>query len=171
MKNAITYLQSNGIKLDKYIDSNPFPPKPYYLPYADEFINAAKFNKIDIIEEALNMKLAYLFEYDYYGESAFHWAAKMGYVKMLQLLLKKGRCCNLYDNKRRTPLYLAALSNQAECCILLINNNGNLDLCDFDGKKPIDVTTDPNLKKQIQEIMDQNLELKEEKMRNFLKNS
>lgn len=169
MKNGITYLQSNGINVNKYLNYNPFPTKPFSLPYSQEFITAAKFNQKEIIEQALNKNLAYLYEYDYYGQTAFHWAAKMGYVDLLQLLMKKGKCCNLYDKKRRTPLYHAALNNQTECCFILINKTGNLDLCDIDEKRPYDVITDPKLKHQILEIMDKHSESNEKQLKIYLR--
>ena len=79
-------------------------------------------------------------------QTGFHWAAKLGYYKLLNLLLDYGDCCNSFDEKMRTPIYLAALNNQKECVNLLILRGGNPLMCDINGRKPSDVTEDEEIR-------------------------
>ncbi len=89
---------------------------------------------------------AYLFEYDYFGQTAYHWAAKRGLVEILNFLISRGKHINQYDFHNRTPLFLAALNNQKEVCEILKKHNANPFMTSKDGKRPIDVTTDESIK-------------------------
>ncbi len=75
-----------------------------------------KFSNYDFVKEALNHNLNYLFVFDYFGQTAFHWAAKLGDLKMLKILMDYGLYHNQKDYKGRTPLYIAAVSNHKEIC-------------------------------------------------------
>ena len=89
-------------------------------------------------------------QFDYLRQTPFHWAAKLGYEKILNLLLQYSYKCNVYDKKLRTPLYLAALNNQKKCVELLVENGGNPYLVDKDGKRPEEVTTDLDIRIYLQ---------------------
>lgn len=140
--------------MSDFYKNNPFNPRPFFLRNSEEFIHAVKFNNIELVEQALKSNKAYLFEYDYYKQTAYHWAAKLGNKEILQVLLENGKCSNQYDNKMRTPLYFAALNNQLECVNLLLENGGNPQICDIEGKKPVDVTTNEQIRKNIIKAID-----------------
>ena len=123
------------------MDRNPFPVRPFELKGSEEFLDYVKFNNFEMVSQALDKNIAYLYQYDYFHQTAFHWAAKLGYERMLEMFLTFSRRCNIYDKKMRTPLYLAAMNNQKRCVELLINKGGNPFLCDKNGRKPEDVTT------------------------------
>ena len=154
LQNAIRYLVSNGIEVAEYTKKNPFHDKPFYLRNSDEFFDAVKFNNVEMVEQAMKCNKEYLFEYDYYKQTAFHWAAKLGNKEVLSVLLENGKCVNQYDNKMRTPLFLAAMNDQEECVHLLLQHGGNPQLGDVEGKKPVDVTTNENIKKDIIQAID-----------------
>lgn len=69
---------------------------------------------------------------------------------MLEMFLMFSRRCNIYDKNMRTPLYLAAMNNHKKCVELLLNKGGNPFLCDKDGRKPEDVTTNTDIKILLQ---------------------
>ena len=154
LQSAIRYLVSNGIKVTDYMKKNPFHDKPFYLRNSDEFFDAVKFNNVEIVEQAMKCNKEYLFEYDYYKQTAFHWAAKLGNKEVLSVLLENGKCVNQYDNKMRTPLFLAAMNDQEECVRLLLQHGGNPQLGDVEGRKPVDVTTNERIKKDIIQAID-----------------
>jgi len=56
----------------------------------------------------------------------------------------------------RTPIYLAALFNQRKCIQVLLEFNGNAKICDLNGKKPIDVTTDEKCKELLSYFIENN---------------
>ena len=103
-----------------------------------------------MVSQALDKNPRYLFQYDYFKQTPFHWAAKLGYEKMLEMFLRYTRRCNIYDKNLRTPIYIAALNNQKRCVELLLDKGGNPFLADKDGKKPEDVTTNTDIKILLQ---------------------
>ena len=148
--NHIKYLSSNGITVRDYLEKNPFPQRPFELKGSEEFMDYVKFNNFEMVNQALDKSIKYLYQYDYFQQTAFHWAAKLGYERMLEMFLTFSKRCNIYDKKMRTPLYLAAMNNQKRCVELLLNRGGNPFLCDKDGKKPEDVTTNTDIKILLQ---------------------
>ena len=148
--NHIKYLSSNGVTVRDYLEKNPFPQRPFELKGSEEFMDYVKFNNFEMVNQALDKSIKYLYQYDYFQQTAFHWAAKLGYERMLEMFLNFSKRCNIYDKKMRTPLYLAAMNNQKRCVELLLNRGGNPFLCDKDGKKPEDVTTNTDIKILLQ---------------------
>jgi len=148
--NHIKYLSSNGVTVRDYLEKNPFPQRPFELKGSEEFMDYVKFNNFEMVNQALDKSIKYLYPYDYFEQTAFHWAAKLGYEKMLEMFLTFSKRCNIYDKKMRTPLYLAAMNNQKRCVELLLNRGGNPFLSDKDGKKPEDVTTNTDIKILLQ---------------------
>jgi ankyrin repeat protein len=96
----------------------------------------------------------YLFEYDYFHQTGYHWAAKRGYNQILSTLFDYGIHINILDKKNRTPIWLAAKYNNSYICDLLIQNKANPFITDITGKKPYDVTMDSSIKKMIGDYMD-----------------
>lgn len=78
-------------------------------------------------------------------------------------MVQNGKCLNQYDLKLRTPLYLAALNNQKETVKMLLENGGNPQIADIDGNRPVDVTTDDDIKKEIYNYLDKLYGNKEKK--------
>jgi ankyrin repeat protein len=105
--------------------------------------------------QALDKSTKYLYQYDYFKQTAFHWAAKLGYDKMLEKFLKLSKRCNIYDKNLRTPLYLAAMNNHKKCVLLLLDNGGNPFICDKNGRKPENVTTDTDIRILLQTTTEQ----------------
>ncbi len=113
-----------------------------------------KFSNYDFVNQALNQNKNFLFSFDYFGQTAFHWSAKLGDLKMLKILISKGKNLNIKDNKGRTPIYFAALNNNLDCVKFLYENGGNVFIEDNNGKKPVDVTNDIKIKYYLTDIMD-----------------
>ena len=154
-KTILNYLESNNITLNELLDNSPFQSKPYELPNSYDFLAAVKYKNYDYVTEALQFSRKYLFCFDYYGQTAYHWAAKLGDLKMLKLLLEFGLFHNQKDFKGRTPLYLAAVNNHKEICNFLLSNNGNIFLKDKNGLCPADVAGNRELKLYLYDYMSQ----------------
>ena len=129
-KRISEYLESNDIALFELLKHNPFQKKPYQISKGYEFLEAVKFKNYQFVKEALQTSNDYLFVFDYYGQTCYHWAAKLGDLKMLSILLDYGKHHNQKDFKGRTPLYLAAVNNNKEVCDLLLRNKANIHLRD-----------------------------------------
>ncbi len=56
--------------------------------------------------------------------------------------------------KGRTPFHLAAQNNDIDILRILIEHKSNPFLITKDNKKPVDLTTDANIKEMLREYMD-----------------
>ena len=146
LKKILQYLESNDITLFEYIKHSPFQQRPYQISKSFEFMNAVKFKNYEFVFEALQSSKSYLFSFDYFGQTCYHWAAKLSNIKMLTILIHYGKYHNQQDFKGRTPLYLAAVNNDKEICELLLKNKANVHLSDEHGNTPADVAGSKELK-------------------------
>lgn len=144
--NALNYLSKNGISVNEFLTENPFPTKPYELKDSEEFFEAVKYNNVEMVSQALEKNERYLFQYDYMKQYAYHWAAKLGNIEVLRVLLSYNKDCNVYDNKMRTPLYLATYFGQSKCIYELLIHGANSQIGDINGKKPIDIAPSKDIK-------------------------
>ena len=149
------YLESNNIPLFELIKHNPFQKKPYEISKGYEFLDAVKFKNYEFVREALQKSNDYLFVFDCYGQTCYHWAAKLGNIKMLRMLLDYGLHHNQKDFKGRTPLYLAAVNNDKEVCDILLRHKANIHLKDKNGKSASDVAGSKELKLYLGDVMTQ----------------
>jgi len=152
--NAIKFLGKNGISVNEFLKENPFPKKPYELKDSEEFFDAVKYNNVELVTQALEKNERYLFQYDYMKQYAYHWAAKLGNIEVLRVLLSYDKDCNVYDNKMRTPLYLATLFGQTNCIYELIQHGANSHIADINGKKPIDIAPSKEIKDLLFNFVD-----------------
>ena len=170
-KTILNYLESNNITLYELLNNNPFQSKPYELINSYDFLVAVKFKNYTYVNEALSKTKRYLFSFDYFGQTAYHWAAKLDDIQMLELLMDYGLYHNQKDFKGRTPLYLAAVNNHKDVCNFLLNNNGNIFLKDKKGLSPADVAGSKELKYYLYDYMAQPFSnpLYKARIKNFLK--
>ena len=84
--NTIKYLSLNNVSVKEYLSSKIFPSRPFELRGSEEFIDAVKFNNMDIVKQGLRKSPNYLNQFDYFRQTPFHWAAKLGYDEMLNKL-------------------------------------------------------------------------------------
>ena len=146
LKKVLQYLESNDITLFEYLKHDPFQKRPYQISKSFEFMNAVKFKNYEFVYEALQHSKSYLFSFDYFGQTCYHWAAKLSNIKMLTILINYGKYHNQQDFKGRTPLYLAAVNNDKEICELLLKHKANVHLSDEHGNTPADVAGSKELK-------------------------
>ena len=155
LKKISEYLESNGMTIFEIIEHNPFQRRPYQISKGDKFLKAVMFQQYDNVREALQTSHDYLFVFDYYGQTCYHWAAKLGNIKMLNILLDYGKFLNQKDFKGRTPLYLAAVNNNKEVCEYLLRHGANIHLKDNNGNGAPDVAGSKELKYFLQDYMTQ----------------
>jgi hypothetical protein len=82
-----------------------------------------------------------------YNRTALHWAAVLGYIKVLKTLLDKGADILALDKHRATPLHYAAKFQRRSCTEVLLDRLAERDisqvesalhLLDEDGRTPAD---------------------------------
>ena len=152
-KHITEYLESNNVTISELIENNPFQSKPYLLDGSHEFLEAVKFNEYKNVKYLLTKNIKLLFTIDYFGQTAYHWAAKFSDIKMMELLISFGRHHNQKDFKGRTPIYLAAANNNKDMCKYLLDNHANLFLRDKENRTPVDVAGSWDLKFILKEHM------------------
>ena len=152
--NAIRYLSFNCISVKEYLSKKIFPGKPFELRGSEEFMDAVKFNNIELVKQGLERSNDYIIQYDYYLQTPFHWAAKLGYYDLLKILLQYSKMVNIYDRDLRTPLYLAALNNHKKCVEILLENGANAYFKDKNGETAENVTTDNSIRLLLQSSPD-----------------
>ena len=152
--NTIKYLSLNNVSVKEYLSSKIFPSRPFELRGSEEFIDAVKFNNMDIVKQGLRKSPNYLNQFDYFRQTPFHWAAKLGYDEMLKLFFKYSKMVNTYDREYRTPIFFAALNNHKKCVELLLEHGGNAFIKDKNGDLPETVTTDESIRLLLQSSND-----------------
>ena len=152
-KHINEYLESNNVTISELIKNNPFQSRPFFITGSHEFLEAVKFNNYECVQNMLEKNIKLLFSIDYFGQTAYHWAAKFSDIKMMKILISFGKHHNQKDFKGRTPLYLAAFNNNKDMCKFLLENNANLFLKDKENKSPADVASNEELKHFLNEHM------------------
>ena len=153
LKNNLIFLRDNNITPSQYLKNNPLNFKPFQFKESIEFFDCIKYDKLDEMEAMLHKK-DLLFCYDYFHQTPFHWAAKRDKIKAAKIMLMYGKCINLLDSNKMTPLAFAAQNNNYDMVTLLCDNGANPFIKNIDGKKPSDLCTDFKTKSYLNYIED-----------------
>ena len=154
LKKQLIFLRDNKISLADYMKKNPINFKPFQLKESIQFFEHVKDNETEKIENMLNMNKDLLFCYDYFEQTAFHWAAKRNYIDAMKIMLKFGENINLPDSNRMTPLGYAAKNNHYEMVQLLCEHGANPLMKNIDNKRPINLTSDYRIKSYLRLLED-----------------
>jgi ankyrin repeat protein len=73
---------------------------------------------------------------------------------MMNILVNNGNSFNQTDYNHRTPLWHAAKNNHYQVCEILLHKIANPFIESKCGKKPLDITTDQNIRKLLNEYME-----------------
>jgi ankyrin repeat protein len=72
------------------------------------------------------------------GETALHFAARLGHVRVAEVLLANGADVNARDSSKLTPLHRAATYGHSEMVRLLLAHKADCRAKSWDGKTPLD---------------------------------
>ncbi|XP_065835760.1 putative ankyrin repeat protein RF_0381 [Oscarella lobularis] len=81
---------------------------------------ASAYGQVKMVKKLIGMAF-YLFETDYFGQTALHWAAKYGEKKVARLLIKSGSNIEDQDKWGRTPFLYAVSHGQKEFADFLLS--------------------------------------------------
>lgn len=84
-----------------------------------------------------------------------HRAAAGGFIKVIELLVTHKSRINPRDSQGDTPLHNACEEGHGDCAIYLIENNGNLDQLNNEGKSPLDLCPTNQLRSFIMSSVDE----------------
>ena len=154
LKKNLIFLRDNHISISDLVKNNPINIKQFQIKESIEFLDAIKYDKFEEIENLAHANKSLLFCYDYLHQTAFHWAAKRNKIKALRILLNYGKCINLLDNNKMTPLHLAAQNNFYDIVQILCDNGANPLMENIDGKKASELCNDFRIKSYLNSAED-----------------
>lgn len=70
------------------------------------------------------------------GKTPLHHACSSKEVSVAQILIRAGSNVNTQDNFGNTPLHYACIVSGQLCIELLLENNGDITICNYEGKTP-----------------------------------
>lgn len=103
-----------------------------------QLIQACKKGDIETVKKCLELLGDNIYYVDDYGRIALHYACEKGNIEIVKLLLAKGSCINVYDDKFFTPLYLASFNGYYDISKLLLENGASSNNIDFNTFKKIE---------------------------------
>ncbi|OEJ16050.1 hypothetical protein BFL38_11380 [Brachyspira hampsonii] len=96
---------------------------------------AAKNSGIDIVNVG-----------DSTGTTPLMWASMNNQVTVIAVLIRYKADVNIQDDDGWTALHFAAASDSYRAVEILLKNNADANIADIEGKKPVDLTTDTDIK-------------------------
>ena len=100
--------------------------------------SAARSSGIDIVNVGDNT-----------GTTPLMWASMNNQVTVIAALLKFKADVNFQDDDGWTALHFAAASDSYRAVEILLKNNADANIADIEGKKPVDITTDTDIKELL----------------------
>lgn len=86
---------------------------------------------------------------DHLGQTPIFRSASLGYKTFCELLIFHGAKLNVRDNFANTPLHLAIEGGHGETALFLIENNASYDVTNRDGKLPLDMTENVDVRNYL----------------------
>ncbi len=80
------------------------------------------------------------------GTTPLMWAAMNNQVSVIAILLRYNSDINLQDDDGWTALHFAAASDSYRAVEIILKNKADANIVDIEGKKPVDLTTDTDIK-------------------------
>lgn len=80
------------------------------------------------------------------GCTPLHLACKFGHYLTAQFLIRSGTLINSLDDKKNTPMHYAALSSELKLIKYLFTKFSNLNIENDEGKTPLDILRDQDIK-------------------------
>lgn len=106
----------------------------------NDFCNAARDGNTEAVTGYLDrFGKAIIDKRDVHKDTALTWAAWMGHVDMVNLLLNRGADIDAHGMNERTALGWAANGNRKNVVELLIGRGADINLRDENGKTPADL--------------------------------
>lgn len=87
----------------------------------------------------------------FYGWTALHIGCYFNLLEIVKLLTQQPNCeINICNYENDTPLHKACLTSRYEIIELLLMKNADINIKNNEGHRPIDLASDPTIKKLIQ---------------------
>jgi hypothetical protein len=110
------------------------------------FFQAIKAGDKSEILKLMNKNFSIMFYRDNFMQSPLHILAKRNLYRYISLFIARGADINAKDEGGRTPLYIAAEQNHLEFVTVLLFEIADPSIKNIKDERPIDVTTNTNIK-------------------------
>ncbi|XP_050305500.1 acyl-CoA-binding domain-containing protein 6-like [Anthonomus grandis grandis] len=127
-------------KADSWAKVSSFAPMPQ--PLTQNICDYIREGNLEQVTEYLASNKSNINSLDCSGMGLIHYAADIGDLSILSLLIKKGCDVDLKDSGGQTALHYAAACGHVECVKYLVKNGAQTSIEDSDGCTPKDVACD-----------------------------
>ena len=126
----------------------------FSYPETSELINAIKIKNLDLCYHIIDNHKYIVLDFDYFYLTPLHWAVKYNFYKFLPTLLDYGSPLDTCCFSGETPLHISIKNNYYDCVCILLYYLASPFIKDKNGKKPIDLTNDYDMKYLLKKIME-----------------
>ena len=151
------------IKLSNFIKQRKIPEKEFRnykliehsftYPETEDLINAIKIKNLDLCYKILDSHKYIVLDFDYFYLRPLHWAVKYNFYRILPTLLDYGSILDSCGFVGETPLHISVKNNYYDCTCILLFYLASPFVKDKYGKRPIDLTSDFDMKNLLEKIM------------------
>ena len=151
------------IKLSNFIKQRKIPEKEFRnykliehsftYPETEDLINAIKIKNLDLCYKILDSHKYIVLDFDYFYLTPLHWAVKYNFYRILPTLLDYGSILDSCGFVGETPLHISVKNNYYDCACILLFYLASPFVKDKYGKRPIDLTSDFDMKNLLEKIM------------------
>ena len=151
------------IKLSNFIKQRKIPEKEFRnykliehsftYPETEDLINAIKIKNLDLCYKILDSHKYIVLDFDYFYLTPLHWAVKYNFYRILPTLLDYGSILDSCGFVGETPLHISVKNNYYDCTCILLFYLASPFVKDKYGKRPIDLTSDFDMKNLLEKIM------------------
>ena len=162
-RSLIERFKRTVIKLSNFIRQRKIPEKEFRnykliehsftYPETEDLINAIKFKNLDLCYKILDTHKYIVLDFDYFYLTPLHWAVKYNFYRILPTLLDYGSILDSHDFVGETPLHISVKNNYNDCTCILLFYLASPFVKDKNGKRPIDLTRDFEVKNLLEKVM------------------
>jgi len=117
---SIIKMRKMKLTPDILVKNHVFTKKPYEHELSEEFFVAVKLGEFAAVRRYLRINRYLVHDFDSCKQTALHWAAKRGYIDIVDLLIKTGCDVDAVDIMGRSALLFAAKGDFMDVVKLLI---------------------------------------------------
>ena len=148
------YLKQIFVRIPEILNNYKLSELCYSHKETKELIDSIKIKNLEKCNNLLDNHKYIVLDYDFYYLTPLHWAVKKNFFQIIPKLIKYGSIVNFQNILGDTPLHIGVINNSYECVCLLLVNLASPFIKDKNGKKPIDLTNDFNMKIVLKKIME-----------------
>ena len=146
------YIKMRYLTLDE-IKNFKLIKQSFTYGLTESLINSIKLKNYNLSCSILEQHKYLVLDFDYYYLTPLHWAVKKNFYEIIPKLLDYGAAIDPLNFIRDSPLHIAVKNNFFDSACILLYYLASPFLKDKDGKKPIELTNDFDMKSLLERVM------------------